>query len=133
MPSRFTWKSRVQYMDTDRSGGIHFASIFRHVEAAEHEFLRSIGFPYSVLESSGSCYPRVHVECDYISPLRYDDELVIEAGVGEIGRSSFTVLFEVKTTERLAAKARITVVRIDAVTRKPLALHDDFRRALAAP
>ena len=74
----FIWKTRLLFVDTDASGRIHYSALFRHVEAAEMEFFRSIGRPFGIILLGELKYPRVHVEADYKAPLRHDDELEID-------------------------------------------------------
>ena len=117
-------------MDTDASGHIHYTSLFRHIEAAEHEFLRSFGRPYLQLENGQFGYPRVHVECDYRAPLVYDDPISIEVSVAAVGRSSWTFQFHLRTGDRLAANSKITIVCVDLATGRPHAMPDSLRQFL---
>ena len=39
----FTTTRRVEFGDTDMAGIMHFANFFRFMEAAEPDFLRSLG------------------------------------------------------------------------------------------
>jgi len=127
---RFVWTGRIRFVDTDASGRIHYSSIFRHVEAAESEFLRALGHSYSVRERVDLDYPRVHVECDYLVPLRYDDAYAIEVTVARVGTTSYTLAFTVTAAERTAAQAKIAVVCIDRATGRPHPLPDSLADAL---
>ena len=72
-PSLFVWRTKIRFIDTDTSGRIHFTSLFRYFEAAEEEFLSSIGCHYLVIEEEEKdvTFPRVHVECDFLGQLRF--------------------------------------------------------------
>jgi YbgC/YbaW family acyl-CoA thioester hydrolase len=66
------------------AGIVHYSNFFRYMEAAEHEFFRSLGF--SVVTSQVDPpvgWPRVHAECDYQQPLRFEDEVEIHLVVTE--------------------------------------------------
>jgi YbgC/YbaW family acyl-CoA thioester hydrolase len=78
MPYEFKVTRRVEFSDTDMEGIMHFSNFFRFMETAEHAFLRSLGFS-AVLSRNGLevCLPRVHAECDYLAPLRFEDEVLI--------------------------------------------------------
>jgi len=128
--SPFTLQSRVRYGDTDASGRIFYVSLLRHVEAAEIEFLRHLGFTYADFRDPKVDFPRVRVECDYISPLGYDDLLDIQVTVERIGRSSFTLGFVISVEGRLAARAKLTIVAIDPQIYKSMPLPDALRAAL---
>ena len=115
----FVWTGRIRFADTDASTRIHYTSIFRHFEAAEHEFLRAIGQPYTDLSRSGLDYPRVHVECHFQSPLRYDDIIDVEVTAARVGTTSYTLNYMVSRQGTLAARGSITVVCVDRTTGRP--------------
>jgi YbgC/YbaW family acyl-CoA thioester hydrolase len=128
--SPYRFESRVRFGDTDASGRIFYVSLLRHFEAAESEFLRHLGCSYNNFQTPKVDFPRVRVECDYISPLGYDDLLNIEVTVERIGRSSFTLGFTVMVEGRLAARAKLTIVAMDPRTHKSTPLPDALRAAL---
>ena len=123
----FVWESRVRFVDTDASGRIHYTALFRHFEAAEFEFLRSLGCSYVTLEEG---YPRVHVECDYLAALRCDDTISTAVTVDRVGGTSFTLAFSVSLEGRQAAKGKITVVCIDRATQRPRPLPERLSESL---
>ncbi|MBI3646854.1 MAG: acyl-CoA thioesterase [Acidobacteriales bacterium] len=127
----FVWESRVRYLDTDASGRIHYARLFRHVEDAEHEFMRWIGFSYREIEKGGLRFPRVRLECHYLAPLSYDDVIGVTVVVENVGRSSFTLGFAVCQGEKMAAKGKVTIVCLDTEAQRSHALPDELRGALA--
>jgi YbgC/YbaW family acyl-CoA thioester hydrolase len=126
----FVWTSRIRFVDTDASTRIHYSSIFRHFEAAEHEFLRAIGQPSSGLGAAGLDYPRVHVDCTFHWPLRHDDLLDIEVSAARVGTTSYTLSFRVTTAGKAAARGSITVVCVDPATGRPHALPVSLAEAL---
>jgi acyl-CoA thioester hydrolase len=126
----FVWTSRIRFVDTDSSTRIHYSSIFRHFEAAEHEFLRAIDQPYSGLAAAGLDYPRVHVECDFHAPLSYDDVFDIEVTAARVGTTSYTLAFLVTAAGKTAARGSITVVCVDQKSGQPHALPVSLAKAL---
>lgn len=119
MARPYLWHNRIRFVDTDASQRIHYTAMFRHFEAAEQEFLREMGCPYSDPEFRDYSFPRVHVECDFTAEIRYDDIISIELTVDRVGTSSFTITFHVNIDARPVAKGKITVVTIDRRTQKP--------------
>jgi YbgC/YbaW family acyl-CoA thioester hydrolase len=115
----FIWESRIRFVDTDASGRIHYTALLRHFEAAEFEFLRSIGCAYTSFLNKGVGFPRVHVECDYLAALRCDDLISTAVSVERVGATSFTLGFAVTVEGRAAAKGKITVVCTDQATQRP--------------
>lgn len=107
----FSTKRRVEFGDTDMAGIMHFANFFRFMEAAETEFLRSLGLSVSWREGDERFgLPRVSVSCDYFKPLRFEDLVDIEVIVEKIGRSSVTYRFQFSLQGTSIATGRITAV-----------------------
>jgi YbgC/YbaW family acyl-CoA thioester hydrolase len=134
---RFVFQSRIRFIDTDASGRIHYAAMFRHFEMAEDEFLRHIGCSYRSIEGRRIAYPRVHVEADYQAALRYDDVIDIDVGVERIGHCSFTLDFRALLDGRPAAKGKIVIAAMDHDTQRacplPAQLGDCLRPYLRSP
>ena len=116
MPAEpFRTQRRVEFSDTDMAGIVHFSVFFRYMEAAEHAFLRSLGFsifdPIAPDEpDTRISFPRVSAKCDYKSPARCEDELDIEVAVNKIGQSSIAYGFRVLRDEELLAVGEMTSV-----------------------
>jgi len=133
MPQRpFVFESRVRFGDTDASGRIFYISLLHHFDAAETEFLRSIGAGYLETQDQHIAFPRVRIECDYTGALKFDDLMAIAVTVNRIGGASFTLSFDVTVESRRAARGKITIVAMDRRTERPIPLPDAVRRALAA-
>jgi acyl-CoA thioester hydrolase len=130
VPKPFRWQSRIRFVDTDASQRIHYTAMFRHFEAAEQDFLRELGTPYADPAFRDVSFPRVHVECDFITEIRYDDIIDIEVTIDRVGTSSFTAAYAVSVGDRPSAKGKITVVCIDKATNRSCPIPDRLREAL---
>lgn len=128
----YRWRVRVRFADTDASQRIHYTAMFRYFEAAEQEFLRDLGVAYSGEPFRNYGFPRVHVECDFLSPIHYDEALDIEVTVERVGSSSYTLAFGAYLASRLAAKGKITVVCLDKHTQRSIAIPDQLALVLRA-
>ena len=106
--SKFTHRVRVAFPDTDASGRIHFTAMLRYFEAAEIEFLRTLGYCYRDAPEVG--FPRVRVECEYRSAVVFDDLLDIAVSVKRVGTSSYTLEFAALKEGAVAANGSIVVV-----------------------
>jgi acyl-CoA thioester hydrolase len=117
MPYEFQAIRRVEFSDTDMEGIMHFSNFFRFMETAEHGFFRSLGHSV-VLSRSGLpvALPRVHSECDYLAPLRFEDEVLIHMLVEKKGSRSLTFHFRFyrlgTQAPVLAARGRLVVVSV---------------------
>lgn len=109
----FTTRRRVEFRDTDAAGIAHFSAFFFWMESVEHELLRAAGVAVVDRDTSGveASWPRVSATCDYVSAVRFGDELDITAGVTAVGRSSVTYGFEFLHEGRQVAQGRIVAVR----------------------
>jgi len=129
MPN-FTHRVRVAFPDTDASGRIHFTAMLRYFEAAEIEFMRSLGYSYR--DATDVVYPRVRVECEYRSAVGFDDELDIAVSVRRVGTSSYTLEFAAMKGGVKAANGSIVVVCMGRTGRAqtlPEVLKDALRSA----
>jgi acyl-CoA thioester hydrolase len=70
--------SRVIYGDTDRMGYAYYANYLRWFEIGRSELFRQLGMTYREIEERGIFLPVSESFCKYLSPIRYDDVLVIE-------------------------------------------------------
>src|SRR2546428_12731692 len=94
MSYEFRAVRRVEFSETDMAGIVHYSNFFRYMETAEHGFFRSLGFsvvPRPVDLPIG--WPRVHAECDYAQPLRFEDEVEIHMLGSEKKSKSLSYLF----------------------------------------
>jgi acyl-CoA thioester hydrolase len=94
MAYEFKITRRVEFSETDMAGIMHFSNFFRFMEAAEGAFFRSLGYSV-VLSRNGLAVglPRVHAECDYMAPLRFEDEVLVHLLVEKKGTRSLTYQF----------------------------------------
>jgi acyl-CoA thioester hydrolase len=123
----FRWTTRILFMDTDASGRIHYTALFRYFEAAEIEFFRSTGVLHN---HPGIGFPRVHVECDYRSAIRYDDLLTIEVSVGKISGASIQLKFRVLKDEAEVASGNVVMAAMDYQTQRGTAIPPGVRERL---
>ncbi len=111
----FVARRRVEFRDTDAAGIAHFSAFFVWMESAEHELLRDSGIHLveRVGEGTGETisWPRVSAACDYLSAVRFNDELEIAVGVESIGRTSVTWAFHFRSAGRDVARGKVVSVR----------------------
>ena len=114
---------------------IHFTAMFRYMEVAEHELMRSLGFQYATSLKSYA-FPRVHLECDFQGAIRYDDEIDVTARIERVGATSWTIAFAAYPPNAAAPNApmlatgRMIIVSMDPTTERATPLPEELRRAL---
>jgi len=123
-------RMRVQWVDTDASGLIHYTAALRYFEVAEHGLMRRL---FEGQPVAGVMMPRVHVEADYKAALRYPDEFDCRAAVAAVGTSSVTYAYEIRRLGGpLCILGRIVAVAIDGGGRPvplPASMREIFERA----
>jgi acyl-CoA thioester hydrolase len=118
MPYEFEITRCVEFSETDLAGIMHFSNFFRFMESAEHAFFRSLGFSVARPRNGVElCLPRVHAECDYFVPLRFEDEVLVRLLVERKGRRSLTYQFRFRRlggpNPREVARGRLTVASVE--------------------
>ncbi|MBM4764995.1 thioesterase family protein [Bacillus sp. B15-48] len=121
---------RIQFVDTDLTQRIHYSSIFRYFERLDHDFFRKIGYSYHDLFEQGFEMPRVHVECNYLGEIQYDDLLEAQVTVAKIGNSSFTYLFQFMKEGQIVIKGTMSIVFISRSTGKKVPIPDFIKSQL---
>jgi acyl-CoA thioester hydrolase len=86
---------QVEFSDTDMAGIAHFTAFLRYMEAVEHSFFRSLGLSIVTTEPEPVGWPRVHVDCDFRHPLRFEDSVEVRLLVREKREKSlvYTIIF----------------------------------------
>lgn len=105
--------------------------MFRFMEEAEDEFLRSLGKEYSGVDLAlRISFPRVHVEAQFMAALHYDDPVDLEVSVERVGETAFTLYFDAFLDGKPVARGRITAVCVSTATEQSVALPTALAEAL---
>ena len=110
--SEHTVSRRVEFVDTDMGGIVHFSRYPVFVETAEHRFREAAGHLVHHTDGDGRPigWPRVSMTLDYHSPARFGDTLAIHMSVARIGEKSMTFGFDVRVGERRIVSGTMTSV-----------------------
>jgi acyl-CoA thioester hydrolase len=130
MTTGFAFRHRlvVRFRDCDAMDHVNHAVYFTYLEQCRLTFWRE-------LTGTPSPHTRVIVaraECDYRSPAHFGDELDVRLTVGDIGRSSFTLLYDIVHAggERAVASGKTVMVCYDYATSRSVALPPETREML---
>ena len=94
MAHQFKLVRQVEFSETDAAGIVHFSNFFRYMESAEHAFFRSLGLSIHPSEPGESVgWPRVHADCDFRAPLRFEDMVEVRLLVKERREKSIVYAF----------------------------------------
>ena len=74
---------------------VYHGRYLEYFEVGRAELIRSLGLPYSELETRGILLPVIEAFAKYRKPARYDDLLSIEALVSELPTSTLKIHYHV--------------------------------------
>ena len=107
----FHTRRKVEFVDTDMEGIVHFSRFMVYMETAEHEFLETLGTRVATnLDGRKIGWPRVAVSCNYKAPARFGDVLDIRLVVRRKGNKSMTYGFEFTRDGEALANGEVTSV-----------------------
>jgi acyl-CoA thioester hydrolase len=136
MTTPFRTRRRVEFVDTDVAGIVHFSNFFRYMESAEVDFLHSLGLSVKLAwRDMALGFPRVAASCDYLKPATFEDVLDVAVTVKNLGRKSVTYGFEFSRDGEAIARGQVTAVCVHLrADRSFMAIEipDDIRSKLTA-
>ena len=109
MPEQFITTRRVEFIDTDMAGIVHYSNFARYAEAAESEFFRALGLTLVGPQQDGTRrgWPRVSCSFSFKAPAYFEDVLEIRLAIDRIGVKSLTLRFEFFRDETLIATGQL--------------------------
>jgi acyl-CoA thioester hydrolase len=114
---------RVRYIEIDQMGVVNNVNYFRWLEEGRVELLRDLGMPVIEIEKAGTVLMIAETQCNYLSPARYDELLILETWVSHVGNKSIRFDYRImrKEDEKEIAKAHTVHVTTDkGVKSKPI-------------
>jgi len=131
MPTAFAFHHRVEvrFRDCDAMGHVNHAVYFTYLEQCRFAFWRQVT-GRSAGPGAGIILARA--ECDYRAPAFFGEQLDVGVNVADIGRSSFTLVYEIvnsATAQRLA-DARTVLVAYDYTAARSMPLAPEIRSVL---
>lgn len=88
-------KITVRYAETDKMGIVHHSVYPIWYEVARTDLSKATGFSYSDMEQAGIMTPLISLECKFLSPAYYDDELTITCTVIKLSPVKIQFYYEV--------------------------------------
>ena len=98
---------RVRYAETDQMGMVYYANYLVWMEAGRSDLCRECGFSYRDLEREEKAYLAVaEANCRYLSPARYDDEIIVETELSRVKSRLVEFKYRIKRGDNLLAEGR---------------------------
>jgi acyl-CoA thioester hydrolase len=126
-----TWSAPVRYAECDQQGIVFNSHYLLWCDEAVVGWFAATGSTYAELGARGLDTKVVSSTLDWSSSARYGDVVEVDVRTERIGRTSFTVAFEVRVGERLCCRVSTTYVLVDDDD-VPTPVPDDLRVAWAA-
>jgi acyl-CoA thioester hydrolase len=120
---------RVFYEDTDFSGHVYHANYLKYCERARSGYLRDQGVDQNAMFADGSAFVVRKMDCEFLRPAKFDDELEVETSLIEMGGARFELAQFVKRGGEVLFSARVTVAIIGKEGR-PQRVPDAIRAVL---
>ena len=108
---------RVNYEDTDFSGFVYHANYLKFCERARSDYLRVQGIDQKLMFESGEAFVVRRMDCNFLAPARFEDELTVETEFKEMAGARFELFQTVKRAHTTLFTAGVTVVLIDRTGR----------------
>jgi acyl-CoA thioester hydrolase len=115
---------RVRYADTDAMGVVYHANYLAFFEVGRVEAMRQIGIDYASVVRRGLHLVVIEASVNYIKPAHFDDVLLVESRVSQIGPVRFGFDYRVTRAPggELIASGRTRHACVDATTLGPVRL-----------
>jgi YbgC/YbaW family acyl-CoA thioester hydrolase len=132
MSSEFKYHRRVQFAETDLAGIVHFSTIFRYMEEAEHAMWRAAGL--TIAERGGDLgWPRLGAALEFRNPLRFEEEFEVWVRIASLKRRTIDYEFTLvrgKTVIAVGTMASVCVRKQPDGTMKATEIPADITRKL---
>lgn len=123
----------VRFQDVDAAGTIFFPRVYEYFSDVYLDLLRAAGLDVpGSLARRESAAPLVHSEADYLAPLRFGDEVVVEVVLARVGATSTAYAHRIRHIDGSVAVIGQTVhVWVNGKTFEPVSVPDALRGYLA--
>lgn len=88
----------ARYAETDQMGIVHHSNYTVWFEAGRTDFLKKAGFSNTSIETKGVLLPLYGMNCQYKSPARYEDEIMVVTSLKQVSRVRLCFSYQVLNT-----------------------------------
>lgn len=108
----------ARYAETDQMGIVHHSNYAIWFEAGKTDFLKTAGTSNSSIEENGVLIPLYEMNCKFITPAKYEDEIIVNTSIKNI--SPARISFSYKVLNASSGKLIATGETLHAWTDKVL-------------
>lgn len=121
------YQRRTNYYETDQMRIIHHSNYIRYFEEARLDWMEQIGLDYRRVEELGILIPVMFVNCQYLQPVHFEDEIEIQVKLARFDGIKMEFSYEIyqKKTGALCTTGSSGHCFLDS-DMKPLRLKKQF-------
>lgn len=129
MKFRHTLPVQIRFNDVDQYGHMNNSSYFSLYDLAKTSYMRDV-FGNKDWHHMGIVV--ANINADFLAPVFFSDDLIIETTVIHLGHKSFTLLQRAinKASGVLKCQCRTVMVGYDVATKELVELPADFKQAV---
>lgn len=119
---------QIRFNDVDRLGHVNNNAYFAYYDLGKEEYLREV--MKTDYRASGIVPVIANINADFIMPIFYGDNIIIETRVAHIGRKSFTLVQRAINQENVVVcRCQTVMVCFDLQSQLSVEMPEGFREA----
>lgn len=91
----WVYERKLNYYETDQMGIIHHSNYIRLFEEARLDMMDKAGLNYAGIEEMGIIIPVISVDCRYIVPLHYNDNIAVHSCITKFNGIKMELSYEI--------------------------------------
>ena len=95
-------------------GYLHHSNYFTYFEMGRTELFRASGGNYREIEESGQFLVVTKLECRFLAPARYDDELTLRTTIARASMAKLEHAYELRRGDTLLTSATSVLACVDS-------------------
>ncbi|MBO7052517.1 MAG: acyl-CoA thioesterase [Prevotella sp.] len=128
---RHRMPAQLRFSDVDRFGHVNNSVYFSLFDMCKTRYFNDI-VGTDIFDRMAPVV--VHIEANFISPVYFPDEIVIDTSIVKIGNKSFTLLQRAlnQRTEEVKCYCETVMVMMDTVTNESVEIDSEFRTKVSS-
>ena len=124
---RHSMPAQLRFSDVDRFGHVNNSVYFSLFDMCKTRYFHDV-VGTDIFDRMAPVI--VHIEANFIAPVFFPDEIVIETAITKLGSKSFTLMQ--RALNKVKCICETVMVMMDTATNSSVLLADDFRSAVTA-
>ncbi|MBR4571796.1 MAG: acyl-CoA thioesterase [Prevotella sp.] len=123
--------AQLRFSDVDRFGHVNNSVYFSLFDMCKTRYFNDV-VGTDIFDRMAPVV--VHIEANFISPVYFPDEIVIDTSIVKIGNKSFTLMQRAlnQRTEEVKCYCETVMVMMDTVTNESVEIDSEFRTKVSS-